>query len=121
MYVFESSRVKKGGPPLHSHYTQDEWFYILEGEFIFRVDEQNFTAKAGDSVFGPRMLPHAFAKTNEGVARMLTVFQPTGKMEENFRAIADGKVAHLSAEERHQFRQAHGLEVIGPGLNYTKQ
>src|SRR6195952_1467347 len=32
-FLFESTRVVKGGPPLHYHPNQDEWFYILEGEF----------------------------------------------------------------------------------------
>ena len=41
LYIYESSRVKKGGPALHFHYSQDEWWYILEGEFIFKIDEQN--------------------------------------------------------------------------------
>src|SRR4051812_43209135 len=51
IYVFESSRVKKGGPSFHYHFEQDEWWYILKGEFLFKVGEQKFTAKAGDSVF----------------------------------------------------------------------
>src|ERR1700712_4868692 len=32
LYVYESIRVKKGGPPLHRHYSQDEIWYVLEGE-----------------------------------------------------------------------------------------
>ena len=35
IYAFESRRIKKGRPPLHYHYEQDEWFYILLGEFLF--------------------------------------------------------------------------------------
>src|SRR4051794_13488593 len=29
LYVFESTRDKKGGPSFHYHYEQDEWWYIL--------------------------------------------------------------------------------------------
>ncbi len=47
IYVFESTRVKKGGPSLHYHFDQDEWWYILSGEFLFKVGDQTFTAKAG--------------------------------------------------------------------------
>src|SRR3954452_2189530 len=39
-FLFESTRVVKGGPPLHYHPNQDEWFYILEGEFNFKVGEE---------------------------------------------------------------------------------
>ena len=121
MYIFESTRDKKGGPPLHYHYAQDEWWYILKGEFLFKVGEQTFTAKAGDSVFGPRMVPHAFAKTNEGIARVLMAFQPAGKMEEHFLSVSKGATAKLTEEERHKFRQANGFEVVGPALTYLKQ
>jgi mannose-6-phosphate isomerase-like protein (cupin superfamily) len=120
IYIFESTRVKKGGPSLHYHYEQDEWWYILEGEFLFKVGDQTFTAKAGDSVFGPRMVPHAFAKFNEGAARLLMVFQPAGKMEELFKAVSKGVYANMSKEEIHKFRQAHGFEVVGAALTYDK-
>lgn len=120
LYIFESIRDKKGGPALHYHYEQDEWWYILEGEFLFKVDDKTFTAKAGDSVFGPRMVPHAFAKTNEGIARLLMAFQPAGKMEEHFKALSQGIYEKLSEEEKHKFRQNNGFEVVGPALIYEK-
>ncbi len=119
--MFESTRVKKGGPLLHYHFEQDEWFYILEGEFLFKVGDETFTAKAGDSVFGPRMIPHAFAKTNEETARMLILFQPAGRMEAHFKAVSEGGLAKLSEEEKDKFRQANGFKVVGPALTYLKQ
>ena len=120
MYIFESVRNKKGGPPLHIHYEQDEWWYILEGEFLFKVGDKTFTAKKGDSVFGPRMVPHAFAKTNEGPGRLLMAFQPAGKMEEHFNAVSTGIYANMTGEEIRNYRKAHGFEHIGPALTYDK-
>lgn len=120
LYIFESTRINKGGPPLHYHYEQDEWWYILEGEFLFKVGEDTFTAKAGDSIFGPRMVPHAFAKTNEGPGRLLMAFQPAGKMEEHFKAVSQGIYSKLSDEEKHKFRQKNGFEVVGPALTIDK-
>lgn len=108
-YIFESTRDKKGGPMLHFHYEQDEWWYILEGEFIIKVGDETYTAKAGDSVFGPRMVPHTFAKVNDGPARLLMAFQPAGKMEEHFKAVSEGKYAKLSEEEKHAVRKQHYL------------
>jgi len=96
VYIFESTRDKKGGPPLHYHYEQDEWWYILEGEFLFKVGEETFSAKKGDSVFGPRMVPHAFAKTNEGPARLVMAFQPAGKMEAHFKSVSEGVFTGMS-------------------------
>src|SRR3954466_5109294 len=40
LYVFESSRVKPGGPPLHVHPDQDEWWYILQGQFKIKVGDR---------------------------------------------------------------------------------
>jgi len=121
IYVFESSRMKEGGPPLHFHYEQDEFWYILEGEFLFKVGDETFKAKKGDVVFGPRRVPHAFAKTGEGEARLLMFFQPAGKMEENFKAISEGLTAKMTEAERAAFRKEHGLEVVGPALTHLKQ
>jgi len=59
MFVFESTRIKNGGLPLHYHYTQDEWFYILKVHFLFKIGDVKFTLKAGGSAFGPRVGPHA--------------------------------------------------------------
>jgi mannose-6-phosphate isomerase-like protein (cupin superfamily) len=120
MFAFESTRLVKGGPPLHFHYEQDEWFYILEGEFLFKIGEETFTAKAGDSLFGPRMIPHAFAKTNEGQAKMLILFQPAGKMEAHFKAVSEGVYKKLSEAEKIQIRKHNGFEVVGPALAHEK-
>ncbi len=115
------SRMKEGGPPLHFHYEQDEFWYILEGEFLFRVGDETFKAKKGDVVFGPRRVPHAFAKIGEGESRLLMFYQPAGKMEENFKAISEGVTAKMTEAERAVFRKEHGLEVVGPALTHLKQ
>src|SRR4030088_1131725 len=33
LFILENTFQAKGGPARHLHYDQDEWFYILEGEF----------------------------------------------------------------------------------------
>ena len=121
LYVYESSRVKKGGPALHFHYNQDECWYILEGEFLIKVGDQLYNAKAGDTVFGPRGVPHAFTKTNDGNARLLMTFQPAGKMEEFFIAVSEGKLAKMPLAEQDEFRKQHGFERVGPALDYDKK
>lgn len=118
LYIYESSRVKKGGPALHFHYSQDEIWYVLEGEFLIKVGDQLYQAKAGDTVFGPREIPHAFAKVNEGNARLLMTFQPAGKMEEFFIAASEGKLAKMTPAEQDEFKKQHGFEHVGPALNY---
>jgi mannose-6-phosphate isomerase-like protein (cupin superfamily) len=121
LYIWESTRIKKGGPTEHFHYSQDEWWYILEGEFLFKVGNETFIAKKGDSVFGPRMVPHAFAKTNEGEAKLLMLFQPAGKMEAFFKAVSKGEMAKMTEEQRNAFKKQYGFEVTGPALIYEKR
>ncbi|MHA4807799.1 cupin domain-containing protein [Flavitalea flava] len=121
VYVYESTRVKEGGPPLHVHYDQDEWWYVLQGQFMIKVGDQVYHVKAGDSVFGPRRVPHAFAKVGEGEGKMLMLFQPAGKMEAFFTAMSQGATKDMTPEQNKEFRKAHEFEVVGPALTHIKQ
>ncbi|MBK9018058.1 MAG: cupin domain-containing protein [Saprospiraceae bacterium] len=47
-------------PPPHTHQHEDETYYLLEGEMLFRIGEAEFVGKAGDFVFLPRQLRHEF-------------------------------------------------------------
>ncbi|MBC8151508.1 MAG: cupin domain-containing protein, partial [Bacteroidetes bacterium] len=47
IYVFESTRVKEGGPTHHVHFEQDEWWYVLQGQFLIKVGDVVHQAKAG--------------------------------------------------------------------------
>ncbi len=121
VYVFESTREKEGGPSFHLHYEQDEFWYILKGEFLFKVGEETFTAKAGDTVFGPRNVPHAFAKVGKGESKLLMFFQPAGKMEKMFKDISEGATKNMTTdEEKDKFFLEYGLKRVGPPLTYSK-
>jgi len=121
LYVFDSLRIKKGGPAMHFHYDQDEVWKVTEGEFLIKIGEQVFQAKAGDTIFGPRGIPHSFSKTNEGPARVTITFQPAGLMEEFFIAVAQGKLKDASPEQQQEMRKKHGFESVGEGIGYQKK
>ena len=55
--IIENRFREKGGPARHLHYYQDEWFYPLEGEFIFEVGDEKFKLNPGDSLLAPRQAP----------------------------------------------------------------
>ncbi len=121
MFIFESTRLKEGGPILHTHYDTDEFWYVLQGEFLIKVGEKTYNAKAGDLVFGPRMVPHTFAKIGQGEAKVIIGHQPAGKMEEYFQKLSEGAAANMTEEERNNMRKEHGFEKVGPPLTYLKQ
>ncbi len=67
-----------GGPPLHTHAREDEFFVVLEGEVTFTVAGRALLARPGDSVFGPRGIPHRFENSGKGPVRMLMTATPAG-------------------------------------------
>jgi mannose-6-phosphate isomerase-like protein (cupin superfamily) len=121
IYVYESTRSKEGGPNHHYHFSQDEWWYVLQGEFLIKIGDTTFHAKTGDSVFGPRMIPHSFAKIGEGESRLLQFFQPAGKMEEFFTKLSQGAAKGLSEDQLDKLREEHGFKRVGPPITNFKK
>ena len=89
LFVVENVLPEKGGPPRHLHIDQEEWFYAVEGEYIFEIGTSHFTLKPGDAVLGPRNTPHVWAHSGTGTGRLLSVFAPAGKMEGFFQELAE--------------------------------
>ncbi|CAN1484809.1 COG1917 Uncharacterized conserved protein, contains double-stranded beta-helix domain [Flavobacteriaceae bacterium] len=114
--MFEYQDNEKGGPPLHVHPYQDEVFYILEGDYLFQIDNDKFKLKQGDTIFLPRQIPHTFTQlTDKG--KMLFFFNPAGKMEDFFRTIGNLS-SPPTPEEGAQIFEAHEMIVVGPPLEY---
>src|SRR3954449_8372171 len=68
--------VRKGeGSPWHVHPDEDEWFYVLEGEFTVYVGERRLSLPSGAFAFGPKGVPHTFIAETDG-AKALIGFQP---------------------------------------------
>jgi quercetin dioxygenase-like cupin family protein len=87
--VFISSNNKKGyGPPLHIHHTFDEIFCVLQGSFLFQLDNEQFSLEAGDTIFIPRNVKHAFTYSGETSGTLLVGITPGKGMEEYFAGMA---------------------------------
>jgi quercetin dioxygenase-like cupin family protein len=93
--VSEHLVPRGSGSPLHVHRSEDEWFYVTEGELTFWVGGQVIAATAGSFVYVPRDIPHTF-KVDSELARFLLVVQPAGIAQE----------AATAAE--------YGSEILGP-------
>lgn len=109
-----------GGTPLHVHHNEDETFYVLEGEVTFFVGDERLDAAAGDFLFAPRDVPHAYVVRSPH-ARMLSSISPAG-IEQLFVSLgAPVTGAELPTEmvmppmpEMARLFAAHGAEILGP-------
>jgi mannose-6-phosphate isomerase-like protein (cupin superfamily) len=110
LFVMEHTHLLPGGPPLHLHLNQEEWFYVMEGEVAFQVGEQRVHLHAGDSVLAPRRVPHTFSSVGTAPARMIIAFCPAGKMEQYFR---DAEIAKQHAGDA-DFMARYEMERVGP-------
>ena len=48
--VAEITSLHKGGPARHLHHEQDEWFYVVEGEYVIEVGEERYEPGPGNSL-----------------------------------------------------------------------
>lgn len=113
LFVAEQMMHAMGGTPLHMHLYQDEWFYVLEGEFLVEIGGVRHVLHAGDSLLGPRQVPHRWLFTGKGSGKILVSFAPAGKMESFFEQVA--KSGAMPGEDKALFA-AHDLVLLGPTL-----
>jgi quercetin dioxygenase-like cupin family protein len=118
--IYDTLRKTKGGPALHRHFYQDEWFYVLRGKFIVEVGGARFSLLPGDSALAPRMISHAFANVGEAEGQLLIAFQPAGSMEDFFRQMAKygADIPKNQEVALKQLWEQHGMEVLGPPLKF---
>jgi mannose-6-phosphate isomerase-like protein (cupin superfamily) len=114
--VAEITSLQRGGPARHLHREQDEWFYVLEGEYAIEVGEERYEPGPGDSVFAPRKVAHVWAHVGEGSGKLIAALQPAGEIEAFFEDLA--KLG--SGPEREELQGvfgSHGMELVGPPLS----
>ena len=113
LFVLENTFHAKGGPARHLHYEQDEWFYVVTGEFLMEVGDERFALHPGDAVLAPRNVPHVWAHVGDDTGRILVTFWPAGKMEAFFREVTK---ANAMPPQDPALWRAHGMELLGPPL-----
>ena len=111
------------GPPLHLHHNEDETFYVLDGEVTVLVGDERIDLAAGDFLFGPRDIPHAYVVRSER-ARMLVTTSPAG-VEQLFVSLGTpvtgaeppADVVMPPMPEMARLFAAQGCEILGPPLS----
>lgn len=117
--VFISTNNKKGfGPPLHLHHGVDEFFYVLDGKFLFQVDNDIFSLENGDSLFIPRKIKHCFTYKGETSGTLLVSILPGKGMENYFAemgALLPGKgIPDMKAMQALYWK--YDSEIVGPPM-----
>lgn len=108
--------------PPHSHVSEDELSYILEGEVSFRVGDRTFTASPGTHVYKPRGVFHTFWNATDRSARLLEIIVPAG-LEASFRMPGrEGDVAGAAPPRQSavhsdewvpELKKRFGLKLLG--------
>lgn len=112
-------------PPTHVHRNEDEVFHVLEGAVRVRVGARETLALAGDTLVGPKGVPHSYRVESPEGARVLvmTVGPDFEGMVRAFGrpAEAEGRPAAVEvtpemAEALAQVCLKHNIELVGPPL-----
>jgi mannose-6-phosphate isomerase-like protein (cupin superfamily) len=113
--IFELNALPRSGPFLHVHHREDEWYYVLSGEFLFRAGGQEFTLSGGGSVWLPRGIPHAWANTAATQGKLILMCQPGG-FEKFFDDIGKVPMDKKSPETMKELMAKYGMEMLGPPI-----
>ena len=111
--LLEAAEPPGFGPPMHIHHDAAEAFYVLAGEYLIFIEDQEYRCPAGSFIYIPVGLRHGF-RVGGGPSRKLNLYSPAGMVgyfDELSAAIASEKTDSLVLDE---IAQRHGMEVVGP-------
>jgi quercetin 2,3-dioxygenase len=108
--VFRQTVAPKSGPPTHTHLTEDEFFYVVSGEFSVKLADRVMSAPAQSFMFVPRGTAHTFQNLGTKPGVLLVGVTPAGfeKMFEERQGV--------DAETNRVLMKKHNMEVVGPPL-----
>jgi quercetin dioxygenase-like cupin family protein len=76
--LLETMAAPGSAVPAHIHHTEDEAFYVLEGELTIRIGGERRKAPTGTFAFIPRGSIHAVTNAGSRSARALVILSPAG-------------------------------------------
>lgn len=112
--LLEATEPPGFGPPMHTHEDAGEAFYVLEGEYLIFVEEQEFRCPAGSFVFIPAGQVHGF-RVGDVSSRKLNIYSPAamvGYFDELERATATSEP--LDDESLVAMAARYSMNVVGP-------
>lgn len=119
LFLWEVNVSEKSGPPRHIHTNEDEWFYVVEGEFVAELDGTPHFLGPGDSMILPRGVPHAYAHISDGPGKMIAALFPAGS-HESFLEEARLAGSTITPEQTEELFRKHGMKMVGPPIDVSK-
>jgi mannose-6-phosphate isomerase-like protein (cupin superfamily) len=113
--VFEMNALPRSGPFLHVHHREDEWYYVLSGQFLFRAGDQEHTLLMGGSIWLPRGIPHVWANTATVEGKLILMCQPGG-FEKFVDEMGNVPMDKKSPDTMRDLMAKYGMEMLGPPI-----
>jgi mannose-6-phosphate isomerase-like protein (cupin superfamily) len=125
--VLESLAPHGNSPPLHVHRTEDEIFHVLEGQLRVRAGDTEVRIGAGETILGPKGVPHTYRVESREGARWLVITR-RGDFERFVHALSrpaerpepptpQGPPTPEQANTLAAAAREHGIEFVGPPLD----
>lgn len=111
--LLEATEPPHFGPPMHIHRDAAEAFYVLEGEYLIFIDDEETRCPAGSFIYIPAGAVHGF-RVGALPSKKLNVYVPqamVGYFDELAAAIASG---HADDDKLAAIAERYGMEVVGP-------
>lgn len=112
--------------PLHRHTHEAEAFFLLDGTMTYRAGETVYRLVAGDFIYLPAGIPHAFRVTGSAPVRFVGFTDPGGLFDlydevgipatERRLPGPDGLPMEVEIGRWNTVGPQYGLEVVGPPL-----
>jgi mannose-6-phosphate isomerase-like protein (cupin superfamily) len=104
------------GAPLHVHHEQDEWIYVMTGEFVAEVGGERMRLKPGDSLLMPMKVPHRWSVAQDSHCGAIHLYTPAGLMETQWASVAQSEDPKNREARKAEFER-HGLTLLGEALS----
>ena len=104
------------GAPLHVHHEQDEWIYVMAGEFVAEVGGKRMRLQPGDALLMPMKIPHRWSVAQEQHCGAIHLYSPAGLMELGWSPVARDTDPKNQEARKAEFER-HGLTLLGRPLS----
>ena len=111
--LLEAEEPPHFGPPMHIHRDAAEAFYVVSGEYVIFIDDEEHHCPAGSFIYIPAGVPHGF-RVGAVPSRKLNIYTPAamvGYFDELAAAVARNEMDDVTLAE---IARRYGMEVIGP-------